>query len=116
MIAPGLEEQNDKFGSRYDLVILAAERARQIQQGAAPLIRTTSSHPLTIALEEISAGAYPPAGKDAAPKHLDEEFIGAALADQDLTDIHSRFETVSAPASLTDMEGGGEDDESEDEE
>lgn len=93
MITPGLESHDQKFGSRYDLVILAAQRAKQIQEGASPLIRTKSNHPLTIALEEIEAGAYPPPAKEAAPINLDEDFIGAALADQDLTDLHSRFDT-----------------------
>jgi DNA-directed RNA polymerase omega subunit len=93
LITPGLESHDQKFGSRYDLVILAAQRAKQIQEGASPLIRTKSNHPLTIALEEIEAGAYPPPAKEATPINLDEDFIGAALADQDLTDLHSRFDT-----------------------
>jgi DNA-directed RNA polymerase omega subunit len=92
LIAQGLEQQEGKIGSSYDLVLLASERAKQIQQGAAPLIRTGSNHPLTIALEEIQQGAYPPKPKEAlVPKDLDEEFIGAALAEQNLSDIASRF-------------------------
>lgn len=54
-----MNELEDKFGSRYDLVLLAANRAKQLQAGAPPLIRTTSSNPLTIALEEIASGKYP---------------------------------------------------------
>lgn len=43
--------------SKYSLVILAAKRARQIRDGARKLIETKSTNALTIALEEIAAGA-----------------------------------------------------------
>lgn len=46
----------EKSGSRYGLVTLAAKRAKQIKNGAGPLIDTDSTNPLTIALEEIAAG------------------------------------------------------------
>jgi DNA-directed RNA polymerase omega subunit len=120
LITPGLETHDKKFGSRYDLVILAAQRAKQIQEGASPLIRTKSNHPLTIALEEIEAGVYPPPAREAAPKNLDEAFIGAALAEQDLTDLHSRFD--SGVTQIPETIGGeasnetSEDEEAEDDE
>ncbi|MGQ9455437.1 MAG: DNA-directed RNA polymerase subunit omega [Armatimonadota bacterium] len=44
------------WGSKYALTTLAAKRAKQIKDGSAPLIRTKSSNPLTIALEEIALG------------------------------------------------------------
>lgn len=55
----------DRFGNIYDVVILAAQRAKEIQQGSPPLIKTNSVHPLTIALEEIAAGVYPPSPEGA---------------------------------------------------
>ena len=42
--------------SRSRLVIVAAQRARQIMQGARPLIATKHSKPTTIALEEMLKG------------------------------------------------------------
>ena len=114
MITPGLEEVQNQFTSRYDLVIQAADRAKQLQQGAAPLIKTASHHPLTIALEEIAAGAYPPTAKE-GPKELDEEFISGALADQGLSDLHERFDTIPAVPSAGDP-GEPADEDSEDEE
>src|SRR5947207_15595292 len=47
----------DAFPSRYVLANLAARRAKQIRDGAPILVDTKSTHPLTIALEEIAEGA-----------------------------------------------------------
>ena len=47
----------DAFPSKFELVILAAKRARQLKDGAPQLIVTSSTNPLTIALEEIAQGA-----------------------------------------------------------
>jgi len=42
--------------SRYSLVVLAAKRARQLKDGAPPLVEPTSPNLLTTALQEIAAG------------------------------------------------------------
>ncbi len=47
----------DAMPSKYALVILAAKRARQIKDGAKRLTDSRSANPLTVALEEIAAGA-----------------------------------------------------------
>ena len=47
----------DEQESKYALVILAAKRARQIKDNARRLTDTRSANPLTVALEEIAAGA-----------------------------------------------------------
>lgn len=55
-----LDERN-----KYELVILAAKRARQIKDGARVLIETHSSNPLSRALEELAEGAIiPKMGED----------------------------------------------------
>jgi DNA-directed RNA polymerase subunit omega len=56
LIYPSADTIEDKVKSRYSLVILSAKRAKQIKEGAPILIETTSTNPLTIALEEIAAG------------------------------------------------------------
>lgn len=56
MIYPSADRLEENVGSRYTLVILAAKRARQLREGAQKLINTSSTNPLTIALEEIAAG------------------------------------------------------------
>ncbi len=56
MIYPSADTIEERVGSRYSLVVLAAKRAKQIKEGAPVLIETESTNPLTIALEEIAAG------------------------------------------------------------
>ncbi len=68
MSAPAVEELVEKAGGRFDLVVLASRRARQINnyysqlgggigQYVPPQVHSLSHKPLTIALEEIAAGA-----------------------------------------------------------
>ena len=68
MISPRIDELLDSVDSRYALVIVAAKRARQInnyhhQLGegtfnnfAPPLVESRSKNYLTMALEEIAQG------------------------------------------------------------
>lgn len=56
MIYPSADTIEDKVGSRYSLVVLAAKRAKQIKEGSPVLIDTESTNPLTVAMEEIAAG------------------------------------------------------------
>lgn len=42
--------------SRYTLVAMAAKRARQLLEGAPPLVAIDSTKPVTIALHEICEG------------------------------------------------------------
>jgi DNA-directed RNA polymerase subunit omega len=39
--------------SRYSIVLATAKRARQLISGVEPLVRATSSKPLSIAVEEL---------------------------------------------------------------
>jgi DNA-directed RNA polymerase subunit omega len=56
MIYPEADKIEEQVESKYALVILAAKRAKQIKEGARPLIPTDSGNPLTIALDEIADG------------------------------------------------------------
>jgi DNA-directed RNA polymerase subunit omega len=46
----------ERVGSKYAMVILAARRARQLVNGAPPLVETPYTKPVSIALEELRAG------------------------------------------------------------
>ncbi len=56
MKGPLMSELIGKVPSRFSLVVAAAKRARQLNEGATPLVDCGSHHPLTIALYEIAEG------------------------------------------------------------
>ena len=56
MIYPPITELVSKAGSRYSLVIETARRARQLFQGATPLVQADSSKEVTIAANEVYEG------------------------------------------------------------
>jgi DNA-directed RNA polymerase subunit omega len=74
------------FDSNYRYVLVAARRARQIQNGARPVVEPHSRKPCRIAEEEIQAGRVkweiPPlaakAADDAAIEMLDQHVGGEA--------------------------------------
>lgn len=74
MIYPFADRLEKQVESRYTLVVLAAKRARQLREGAPKLITTTSTNPLTIALEEIAAGkvTFAVASHDNVPAYVPE--------------------------------------------
>jgi DNA-directed RNA polymerase subunit omega len=50
-----VEDCLDKVSSRFELVMLASKRARQLSKGAKPLIES-DNRDIVIALREIAAG------------------------------------------------------------
>ncbi len=59
-ILPHPDILNEVEYGRFVLTNLAAKRAKQIKEGAPPLVRIDSGHPLSIALAEIAAGKIKP--------------------------------------------------------
>lgn len=59
-ILPSADTLNDYEHGKFVLSNLAAKRAKQLKEGAAPLVRIDSNHPLSIALAEIAAGKIRP--------------------------------------------------------
>ena len=45
----------ESIGSKYRFIILAAERAKQLQNNAKPKIKTRSTKPAYIAMKELEA-------------------------------------------------------------
>jgi DNA-directed RNA polymerase omega subunit len=45
----------DSIGSKYRFIILAAERAKQLQNNAKPKLKTRSTKPAYIAMRELEA-------------------------------------------------------------
>lgn len=106
----------------FVLANLAAKRAKQIKEGAPPLVRIDSSHPLSIALAEIAAGKIKPilasegaeaveAGDFTALEALDIADVGLLLPaieeDIDLSVIGLEEEDVAEDAEEEESLAGG---------
>ena len=46
----------DNIGSKYRFIIIAAERAKQLQNNAKPKVKTKSNKPAHIAMREVEQG------------------------------------------------------------
>lgn len=80
-IFPAPDTLNNLPYGKFVLTNLAAKRAKQIKDGAPPLVRIDSVHPLSIALAEIAAGKIKP-------------ILGADIQNAELEDDYSSMETV----------------------
>ncbi len=59
-----VEDCLENVDNRFELVLLAARRARQIMNGADPLVPEDNDKPTVIALREIAAGLVNNQGMD----------------------------------------------------
>ena len=59
-----VEDCLEHVDNRFDLVLLASRRARQIAQGADPLLPAENDKPTVIALREIADGLVTAEGMD----------------------------------------------------
>ncbi len=76
-----VEDCIDKVGNRFELVLLATKRARQITRGATPLVEIENDKPTVIALREIAAGKIDPAIlNEIAQNTVEEEHVGPGEA------------------------------------
>ena len=56
IVNPTIVELSEKVDSRYTIVVEASKRARQLVDGAQPLVDPKDMKPLKIAIEEINRG------------------------------------------------------------
>ncbi len=76
-----VEDCIDKVGNRFELVLLATKRARQITRGATPLVDVENDKPTVIALREIAEGKIDLAILDEiTQKTAEEEQVGPGEA------------------------------------
>ena len=66
-----VEDCLENIDNRYDLVILAAKRARHIAFGAEPLVKEDKDKPTVLALREIAEGLVTPSNIDEIGKNSD---------------------------------------------
>ncbi len=66
------------FDSNYRYILVAARRARQLQNGASPLIETNSTKPCRIAEQELQADKVKWETRPVEEKELPDPHFGAA--------------------------------------
>lgn len=106
---PSPDILNEFEHGKFVLSNLAAKRAKQLREGAPPLVRIDSNHPLTIALAEIAAGRIKPT-LPAVTELLDEN-----LEVQILTDASMPLELGLLLPSLDEVEQVPDEDDHDDE-
>ena len=70
-----VEDCLDKIGNRFELVRTATRRARQIANGAEPMVQEENDKPTVIALREIAEG------------HIDSERVDLLQAELDAAEV-----------------------------
>ena len=72
-----VEDCIERVGNRFELVLLATKRARQITRGATPLVEIENDKPTVIALREIASGKIDLAIlNEITKKSAEEEHVG----------------------------------------
>jgi DNA-directed RNA polymerase subunit omega len=79
---PNPDILNNYEHGKFVLSNLAAKRAKQLREGAPPLVQVDSIHPLTIALAEIAAGKIKPIMTEGVEISIEEPEL-AVLLDSD---------------------------------
>ncbi len=76
-----VEDAVNKIGNRFDLILLASRRARQLAvQGKQPLVEEENDKPTVVALREIEAGLITHASLEEAERMELREQEAAELA------------------------------------
>ena len=93
-----IEDCLKDIDNRFQLVVMAAKRARQIEAGAQPLVDADDDKPTVIALREIAAGKVTQAVLDEVHVH---QPVRTRIADFEIRDELNEFrgDEDEAPAS-----------------
>lgn len=66
----------------FDMVLVAAKRARRVAHGADPMVEVENDKPTVIALREIAAGHVTPAILDETEQPVVEEFLQTEINEE----------------------------------
>ncbi len=76
-----VEDCLDHVDNRFELVLVAAKRARQLSMGAEPLVELENDKPTVVALREIAAGHVNPTILEEIDQPPAEEFMQPEIVD-----------------------------------
>lgn len=76
-----VEDCLDNIDNIFEMVLVAAKRARRIAHGAEVLVERENDKPTVVALREIAAGHVTPAILDEIDQPATEEFMQPEIVD-----------------------------------
>ena len=76
-----VEDCLDNIDNIFEMVLVAAKRARRVPHGADPLVELENDKPTAIALREIAEGHITPAILEEIEQPSTEEFMQPEVAD-----------------------------------
>ena len=80
-----VEDCLNRIDNRFEMVLTATKRARQISHGADPLVEEENDKPTVIALREISEGLVDPESVDVIQAEIEAaEVFGVEPGEEDL--------------------------------
>ncbi len=82
-----VEDCVERIGNRFELVLVATKRARQVARGASPLVEEENDKATVIALREIAGGLIDASILDEEPEVISEEEEGSPVANSAAQEI-----------------------------
>ena len=84
-----VEDCVERIVNRFELVLIATKRARQVARGASPLVEEENDKATVIALREIADGLIDASVMDEEPEVASEEELleGSPVADSAVQEI-----------------------------
>ena len=76
-----VEDCLDNIDNIFEMVLVAAKRARRIAHGAEPMVELENDKPTVIALREIAEGHVTPAILDEIEQPPEEDLLRAEVAE-----------------------------------
>ncbi len=93
-----VEDCLDNLENRFELVLVAAKRARQISMGREPLVELENDKPTVVALREISEGLIDSSILDEAPEVREERF--EEMAEEQAEAVGAEAEEMDVAAAI----------------
>ncbi len=88
-----VEDCLDKVDNRFQLVLVATKRARQLAKGAEPFVEWENDKPTVVALREIAEDYVTPAILDEKPEDIEAAEVEAGEA---LSAVDEQAETTAS--------------------
>ena len=77
-----VEDCLDNIDNIFEMVLVAAKRARRVAHGADPLVEVENDKPTVIALREIAAGHITPAILEEVEQPVIDEFLQTETSEE----------------------------------